>query len=373
MKRLGELLIEVGWLRAEQLRQALRTQEILGGRLGTCLLELGALDEEQLLRALSHQLGVRSARLKDLDNIPVEVYSMLPREVAVRQRAVPFRVLGSEVYVALLDVHDRRTREELAAAIGRGVSVHVGNEARILAALESCYGEPMSERFRQLRAALDSQAAAARRLGAREPTYDSLEFPAPIVPPLPPPSPQPDRGQPRAAQARPPEDTVAPATAEAVVTTPRVASEPDRIAQALVADLLKQFRRVLLFAARRDGLHGWAGAGESFDVEGFGLLSLAAREPSIFMNLDAATPYYRGPMPALASHQRIAACWGGGLPNDCLAVPLRIQNRLVAAVLCEPVPGVTVPVAEIEARTLAAARELEAFILRSKAIAAAAN
>ena len=41
MKKLGEHLVERGWVRRTDLLRALNHQQQVGGRLGTCLLEMG--------------------------------------------------------------------------------------------------------------------------------------------------------------------------------------------------------------------------------------------------------------------------------------------------------------------------------------------
>ena len=70
----------------------------------------------------------------------------------------------------------------------------------------------------------------------------------------------------------------------------------------------------------------------------------------------------------MPSHNRIASCWGGGLPGECLVLPIRIKERLVSAVLCDPgLDGLgQTPVVELEGLAADAGRALERYILSSK-------
>ena len=58
MSALGQFLLEQRWLQEDELADALRIQQEVGGRLGTSLIERGYLSEELLLRALAEQNAV---------------------------------------------------------------------------------------------------------------------------------------------------------------------------------------------------------------------------------------------------------------------------------------------------------------------------
>ena len=87
MKKLGELLVEREWVTRDQLTQALRHQQVFGGRLGTCLLELTLLSEDRLTKALSDQVGVPAVTQDDLRVIPTT--PELPAKLDCRLRAIP--------------------------------------------------------------------------------------------------------------------------------------------------------------------------------------------------------------------------------------------------------------------------------------------
>jgi hypothetical protein len=147
MAKLGQLLVARGWITVQQLTRALKTQNVGGGRLGTCLLEMDALTEELLQRGLAEQLGVPTASADELYGVPEEVIGLIPEKLARRCRAVPFRVEGGRLDLALMDPRNLSAQDEIAFASGKRVKVFVAAEVRILEALERYYGEECPSRF----------------------------------------------------------------------------------------------------------------------------------------------------------------------------------------------------------------------------------
>jgi hypothetical protein len=147
MAKLGQLLVARGWITVQQLTRALKNQNVAGGRIGTCLLEMDALTEELLLKGLTEQLGVPSATPDDLRGIPEEVLGLIPEKLARRCRAVPFRVEGGRLDLALMDPRNLSAQDEIAFASGKRVKVYVAGEIRVLEALERYYHEECPSRF----------------------------------------------------------------------------------------------------------------------------------------------------------------------------------------------------------------------------------
>ncbi|MEM7480243.1 MAG: hypothetical protein AAF481_03620 [Acidobacteriota bacterium] len=150
MKRLGEVLVERGWVESSELGRALSAQRTLGGRLGTCLLEAAAIDEGRLLEALSTQLAVPSVDPDQLRTISEDTLRLVPEGVSRRLRAIPFRRHGDRIEVAMLDPTDLAGQDEIAFATGRRVEPFVATEARIAEALDRYYRAECPERLSRL-------------------------------------------------------------------------------------------------------------------------------------------------------------------------------------------------------------------------------
>jgi len=112
MRRIGEHLIAKGLLKPEELKQALELQEQTGERLGRILLALGYVSRKDFYRALSEQWGLPHVYLTQTP-IPKTLIRQWPLDLALKTRALPFRLDGQTLYVAV----DHRPDETLKALL----------------------------------------------------------------------------------------------------------------------------------------------------------------------------------------------------------------------------------------------------------------
>ncbi len=345
MVKLGQILVRRGWITTDQLEQALTVQAKAPGRLGTCLVDLGLLSEEKLLEALSEQLGVPAARVEELKAIPEEVRRLLPPRLAVRCRAVPLKVLNGQVHVAMMDTRDLGALDEIAFALGKRVQALVGNEIRILEALDKHYGHEAPSRIVHLLDRLNR----SRYLWHKEPEDDeegseeqdalwatAEEFHLPE-----PPAPKPLRP---AGLRHPPGPSGAAAVARlASLAVPDLRAglpsldDREEIGRTLLTVLAEDFglTRIVLLKVHRGQIAGWMGLGADLDQARLGRLSQDFRRPSVLLKLRQGLEVYHGPLPPMPVHQELARCWGGELPRECVMVPIRVQDRLVTVIYAD--------------------------------------
>lgn len=354
-QRLGQQLVERGWITGEQLIRAIQSQRAVGGRIGTCLLEMDVLSEDRLLDALAEQLRVPSVRIDQLRGITPDVLSLVPSKVAVRCQAVPFAADAHEVKVATLNVHNLAHLDEIASVAGRRVRPYIANEARIFEALEKYYGVECPRRYGHLLDRLNRSRymwdeSAKVLLGeASGEVWGVAE--TPIL-------------SPDAAFATGPSERGS-ATSEASEATARKANGNGRRARSAVSAeapeqvrtltlkeverrlsvdvdlpsigltllrfLAQSFERCALFKVQQDRVVGWLGHGAGFDRQRFERLEIDLDEPSIFLGLASGTRLHRGPLAPLPAHRRLAKCWGDAPPADCVVLPVRLRDRLVCA------------------------------------------
>lgn len=327
MKRLGQLLLDFGWIEGSQLREALQTQKVVGGRIGSCLLEAGAIDEPMLLKALAHQRGVPAARTFDLKNVPEEVTSLLASRVAIRCLAVPFRMLGTDLYVAMLDVDNLDLHDEIAFATGKQVRVHIANEVRIFTALHRYYGRKLSERFDQLETRLDRPDPGFRRrsgfgmaLTSGLPTESHLAS-------------EPINGVASSSLTAPflPRFEDLDTFSEALSS----AGDRDEMAQLFIDQVRPHFRRLLLFKLLPDTVTGWLASGEGVDRASLAQIEIPLDEPSVFHDLRNGRPVHEGRLAALSTHRPVFRAFGGA-PETCVTLPVRLGKRVICVLLGEP-------------------------------------
>ncbi len=136
--RLGDVLVAQKLLSAEQLRVALEEQSRRGRRLGRVLVELGFLKDEQLAQALARQLNLRYVDLSQ-HNFDPRVVHKLPESAARRFRAVPLEERGSGIVVAMADPTDLFAFDELTRLLKRDIDAVVVSEDQVLKALDQVY------------------------------------------------------------------------------------------------------------------------------------------------------------------------------------------------------------------------------------------
>jgi len=141
--KIGELLVARAKLDAAGLDRALRLQQESGERIGALLVQLGLVAEREVARALGEQLGIPVAAPEDYPEVPVLANEVEP-EFLERVRAVPLRIEGEEITVALADPLDRFTIEAFELATGRRIKPRIGAISDIETALRRHYAEGVS-------------------------------------------------------------------------------------------------------------------------------------------------------------------------------------------------------------------------------------
>jgi hypothetical protein len=139
--KIGEILVSRGVITSAQLEQALTMQKRTGTRLGVSLVRLGFVDEERLAVALGEQLRVPVVAPGLLEDVPPDVISRVPAQVAETHRIVPVRAVGRELQVCLADPQNLPRIDEIAFAIGCRIRPMLATEPAIDRALERYYGK----------------------------------------------------------------------------------------------------------------------------------------------------------------------------------------------------------------------------------------
>ena len=145
--RLGDLLVDLGFIDEAQLDVALAKQRGEGGRLGKILVESAVITEDRLVHALARQLGIDSCD-PVMTPIHPKVLELIPKSVAYRHRVLSLarkRENDSEViYVAMADPLDTQAMEAVRQHLGPNVRLHwmLAGETEMELALEKHLGAP---------------------------------------------------------------------------------------------------------------------------------------------------------------------------------------------------------------------------------------
>ena len=119
-KPLGEVLVEERLISREQLAEALERQKETGRPLGTILREAGLVEEKALVEAVAKQIGVPFVDLETRAPDP-SVAELVPAEFATAKEAVPVRIDGNALIVAMTHPSNRTTVQAIAEMTGYDV------------------------------------------------------------------------------------------------------------------------------------------------------------------------------------------------------------------------------------------------------------
>ncbi|HEY0780847.1 MAG TPA: hypothetical protein VGE98_00215, partial [Thermoanaerobaculia bacterium] len=107
------------------------------------------------------------------------------------------------------------------------------------------------------------------------------------------------------------------------------------VGRTVLAFLGRTYRRTALFQVKGDRVTGWMAQGEGVDPDAFQRFVTGFDRPSVFLNLRQGSGLYLGPLPPMPAHRELARTWGGGLPRDCVVLPVRMKDRLVTVVYAD--------------------------------------
>jgi type IV pilus assembly protein PilB len=137
---LGTLLRRVGAISSEQLEIALTEKERSPRRLGEILVEWGWVTSTAIGRALAEQYGIPFLDLAVTD-VELEAAMLLPEDAARRLQALPVRFLPDRLLlVGLADPTDLLAAEELRTLLGTGICLNVVDIDALEAAFSRLYG-----------------------------------------------------------------------------------------------------------------------------------------------------------------------------------------------------------------------------------------
>ncbi len=155
-QQLGEILIEMGAITAEQLQQALAQQKESGGALGTILQDMGLIAEQQMLLALGQQLGMDAVDLNEIEIEP-DVVNKIDRMMAEVYRIIPieFDEESNTLEVAMANPLNVRALDDLRFMLNCNVKGAVSNEDAVRDAITRFYGKGDADTIEDLISKID--------------------------------------------------------------------------------------------------------------------------------------------------------------------------------------------------------------------------
>ena len=140
---LGSLIVRDGLAGPDDVRVALIEAQETDRRLGEVMLERGWICERDLARLLAEQEKLDFVDLAKVDLVP-EAVDCIPEPVARRHRAVGYSFVGKVLLVAVADPTDDIGMDAVSDSAGCRVRFRVALASEVDAALAEAYGEPLA-------------------------------------------------------------------------------------------------------------------------------------------------------------------------------------------------------------------------------------
>lgn len=139
-KRLGEILEDAGYLKADNIKNALRIQKESGLKFGEIVVREGYCTEENIVRALVNQLNAPFLNIGGFKS-NVELIRKIPYTLAVNAGLIPLEQIGSVVLMAITGPVNAEMYNELETYLGSSLHLCIADLNEVKARIEGAYSE----------------------------------------------------------------------------------------------------------------------------------------------------------------------------------------------------------------------------------------
>jgi type IV pilus assembly protein PilB len=174
-RKLGTIMIDMGYLDEESLWKVLEEQKRSGSELvGKVAVRMNLVKEDQVMRALGEQLGMKVVKLADV-TIPAELTELVNESMATAYKVVPIsqNKKDKSVTVAMAEPQNPSTLDSLRMFLSTEVKGAISTEPDVMAAIERLYAghhESIQDVVKQI-----EQDKGLASLGARNENTIDLE------------------------------------------------------------------------------------------------------------------------------------------------------------------------------------------------------
>ena len=175
MKRLGDILVESGFLNATELAEVLGVQKETGKRLGEVIVESGLMSEFDILRAVSSQYDYPIIDLTSIDVDP-KATALLNQKFCEDNVVLPIGFDNDNLVVAIDDPMNITIEDELQFQTGYQITLMLATHTSIIDAIKVNYGKESAAKAAE---ELNSDLAKDEQEGGSE--FDDAVNSAPVV------------------------------------------------------------------------------------------------------------------------------------------------------------------------------------------------
>ena len=144
-KRIGDMLVAGGYLTEEKLKAGLAESRRTGKKLGETLVEMGFIRQSDLINVLENQLDVEYVDLQRM-SLPKNLVSVIPRAIAKKHNVVPLASDANTVTIAIADPLNFVATDAVRTVTRRKVITRLADAQSITRALTDLYGSETAEK-----------------------------------------------------------------------------------------------------------------------------------------------------------------------------------------------------------------------------------
>jgi type IV pilus assembly protein PilB len=140
-RRLGQILVDLGYLTEDQLWDVLEQQKQSPGEIiGRVAVRMGLVTEAQVSEALAEQWGMQVINLPET-TIPPKVLELVPETMATIYKIMPISLKDNQLTVAMADPQNVGALDDLRNFLGLDVRGAVSNEQHVQEAIARYYAD----------------------------------------------------------------------------------------------------------------------------------------------------------------------------------------------------------------------------------------
>ncbi|MGL4849781.1 MAG: GspE/PulE family protein [Clostridium sp.] len=143
-KRLGDLLVELGYISEKDVEEAIKYQKETGKRLGEIFVARNLIEEDTLLKILEVQLGISRAYLENIE-FDVEAVFSISESLAKKYDVIPIKFEGEKLVLAMADPLNIFAEEDVSISTGYKLDIRIAPKREIREAISKYYSKKYME------------------------------------------------------------------------------------------------------------------------------------------------------------------------------------------------------------------------------------
>lgn len=167
-KRLGDMLVQANKITMRQLQEALVKQKLLGKKLGEVLMEEGFVTAEDIINTLESQTGISRISLDSI-SIDKKAIKLIPQSVCVKHDLIPFAFEDNKIKIAMWDPLNIFAIDDVSIASGFEVETYIALKEEIKRNIDKYYSD---EQVLRAAAELSKEKTNDSKVGSQ----DDLDF-----------------------------------------------------------------------------------------------------------------------------------------------------------------------------------------------------